>query len=74
MPFGNFKTENRAQAYLAHALLHRMFGDRQTNWTKDQIANEHTRIVSLISEKNWRHTIHTTNDTLDETLPEKFRS
>ncbi len=69
-PIGKMKTGNQKQAYYGHNLLHGYYRKGNTNWTKDQIIKEHTRVVRIILDKGWKHTM---KDGLDDTLPDDLK-
>lgn len=72
-PINRMKTGTKRQAYYGHNLLHGWWHQpSKTNWTKEQIVAEHTRVVRIILDKGWKHPggMH---DSLDDTLPEDLK-
>lgn len=65
------KTGTRRQALYGHNLLHALWGqESNTNWTKEQIKEEHNRVVKTIVDKGWGHKI---TDSLDDALPSSLK-
>jgi hypothetical protein len=69
-PTGKMKTGNQKQAYYGHNLLHSYARKNNANWTKDKIESEHARVVGIILNKSWNHSMI---DGLDKTLPDDLQ-
>lgn len=57
--------DSKKQAHYGHGLLHSYIKKPPDGWTKESIEKEHTRVVSSILSKGWKHTL---KDDLDKTL------
>ncbi len=69
-PIGKMKTGNQKQAYYGHNLLHGWWTKGKSSWTKDQIKKEHARVVRIILDKGWKHSMI---DGLDKTLSQELK-
>lgn len=71
-PINKMQTGTQKQAYYGHNLLHGWWKQpSKTNWTKEQIKKEHARVVRIILNKGWKHSMI---DGLDNTLPSDLKS
>jgi hypothetical protein len=71
-PINHMETSTKGKTNFAHRLLHMWWNDMsKTDWSKQQIIDEHVKMVRAMINFNMNHNMR---DSLDETLPQSLQS
>jgi Zn finger protein HypA/HybF involved in hydrogenase expression len=71
-PINHMETSNDKQTNFAHRLLHMWWNKKNTDWTEQQIIDEHKKVVDIMKNKYQMN--HNMKDSLDDTLSDKLKS
>jgi len=71
-PINHMETSTKGKTNFAHRLLHMWWKNpEKTDWTKQQIIDEHIKVVKAMKDFNMNHNM---KDKLDNTLPEYLQT